>query len=66
MGESKLNNVKEEAEKIDCTSPHIADDSIQRMKQATTADTTLQTLMSVIQAGWPESKPDVPLTVREY
>ncbi|ELU12849.1 hypothetical protein CAPTEDRAFT_186535 [Capitella teleta] len=45
MGESKLNNVKEEAEKIDCTSPHIADDSIQRMKQATTADTTLQTLI---------------------
>ena len=45
---------------------HVSDVRLEQIRQNTATDVTLQTLMSLIQEGWPEDKAKVPLVVRQY
>lgn len=44
----------------------IADETREEVKEATSKDPDLQTLMKIIKEGWPEKKSDVPECIRAY
>ena len=45
---------------------YVSDERLYKIRVETGKDTTLQTLMNVVKAGWPNEKPDVPLCIKEY
>jgi len=45
---------------------HVTDHRLQQIKECTTRDQVLQTLVKVTSEGWPNSKQEVPLCIREY
>ena len=58
---------QEELEEIDMEEAlFVTDSRLEKIRYATTNDSTLQTLMSVVEEGWPDSKAKVPLCIREY
>ena len=44
----------------------VTDQRLEKVRQETARDITLQTLMSIIHAGWPNDKNKTPLAVRTY
>ena len=44
----------------------LSEGTHQRIKQCTTADATLQSLKNTIMTGWPLTKEEVPVCIREY
>jgi len=48
------------------TSVFVSDERLQSVRLETNKDATMQTLMSIINAGWPEAKSQVPLCVRDF
>ena len=44
----------------------VTDHRLNQIRVETGKDITLQTLMSIVTAGWPEDKANVPLCAREY
>ena len=44
----------------------VTDQRLEQIRQETSKDASLQTLMTLIPAGWPDNKLQSPLCVREY
>ena len=44
----------------------LSEGTHQQIKQCTIADATLQSLMNMIMTGWPLTKEEVPVCIREY
>ena len=44
----------------------LSEGTHQQIKQCTVADATLQSLMNMIMTGWPLTKEEVPVCIREY
>ena len=44
----------------------VTDERLHKIRLNTAQDSSLQTLMNMIKAGWPEDKYDVPLCIRDY
>ena len=44
----------------------VSDERLERIREETKKDVTLQTLMNVTLTGWPDSKTSLPLCIREY
>lgn len=44
----------------------VTDDRLRQIQQQTVEDTALQVLKTTILTGWPETKEEVPLIIREY
>ncbi|RUM46313.1 MAG: hypothetical protein DSY80_02390 [Desulfocapsa sp.] len=57
--------VRQEIEDVDL-SVFVSDERLQQIQAVTRKDATLQTLMNMTLAGWPEDKTHVPLCIREY
>ncbi len=45
---------------------HLSSATYQQIKTSTSTDVALQTLMSTVMTGWPDSHDDVPVSIREY
>ncbi|KAL9964865.1 hypothetical protein ACROYT_G028567 [Oculina patagonica] len=58
---------EEEIESINQTDfLKVTDSRLKQIQQQTVQDTTLQVLKSTILSGWPETKEEVPVIIREY
>ena len=44
----------------------LSEGTHQQIKKCTLADATLQSLMNTIMTGWPISREDVPVSIREF
>ncbi|XP_033725286.1 uncharacterized protein K02A2.6-like [Pecten maximus] len=56
-----------EYEQVNFTeSLNVSEPRLRQIQTHTTQDTCLQTLKSVILSGWPDTKEEVPVTIREY
>ena len=44
----------------------VTDSQLEKIRYAATNDSTLQTLMSVVKEGWPDSKAKVTLCIRVF
>lgn len=44
----------------------LSEGTHQQIKQCTITDATLQSLMNIIMAGWPLTKEEIPVCIREY
>ena len=44
----------------------VTDDRLRQIQQQTVEDTALQVLKTTILTGWPETKEEVPVIIREY
>lgn len=44
----------------------VTDDRLKQIQQHTVQDTALQVLKTTILTGWPETKEEIPLLIREY
>ncbi|PFX31704.1 Retrovirus-related Pol polyprotein [Stylophora pistillata] len=44
----------------------LSEGTHQEIKQCTITDATLQSLMNIIMAGWPLTKEEIPVNIREY
>lgn len=59
--------LRKEIEDIDMEdSLFVTDQRLKKIRLATSTDFSLQTLMTCIKEGWPETKCDVPLCIKEY
>ena len=45
---------------------NISDGGVSKIKEATQADAEMLALIKVIQAGWPESQDELPISVKDY
>ena len=44
----------------------ISEETVTMIKQATDADNELEMMKTIIRQGWPETKDQIPLSLKEY